>query len=352
MIFPASTRLAVTAVAAASLLTLSACGGNSSSSTSPTATASANPSSQVTGSTSPSESASTTPSASASVKKKEITSLDAVTVTGAFGSAPTVKASYPFVINKTQSKVLVQGSGATVVKGAYITFNYEGINATTGKTFDSSFAKGRTPLSMQNTQLIAGFTSQVVGKKVGDRVLMVITGADGYDYQGGQGGFAVGDTLIFVVDIVGTQLTGPSGTAVTPAAGLPSVGKDAKGFPTLTINTSATPPAKLVVQPLIQGTGAAIKSSDTIVVRYREYDWKSGKLIASDYEGNAESGAMTEILTAWQKGLVGQKVGSRVMIVAPPADAYPNGRATPSVAPGSTLVFVIDLLYAFATPTS
>ena len=51
-------------------------------------------------------------------------------------------------------------------------------------------------------------------------------GKDGYDPMGGnpQAGIEVGDTLIFVVDLVGVQLPGPEGTTVQPKAGPPNGG--------------------------------------------------------------------------------------------------------------------------------
>jgi peptidylprolyl isomerase len=45
------------------------------------------------------------------------------------------------------------------------------------------------------------------------------------------------------------------------------------------------------------------------------------------------------------KGLIGQTVGSRVLLVIPPADGYPDGNATPSVKPGENLVILVDLLF-------
>jgi peptidylprolyl isomerase len=45
------------------------------------------------------------------------------------------------------------------------------------------------------------------------------------------------------------------------------------------------------------------------------------------------------------KGLEGQTVGSRVLLVIPPSDGYPDGNATPSIKPGETLVMVVDLLF-------
>ena len=45
------------------------------------------------------------------------------------------------------------------------------------------------------------------------------------------------------------------------------------------------------------------------------------------------------------KGLTGQTVGSRVLLVIPPTDGYPDGNATPSINPDETLVMVVDLLF-------
>ena len=47
-----------------------------------------------------------------------------------------------------------------------------------------------------------------------------------------------------------------------------------------------------------------------------------------------------------QKGLVGQTVGSRVLLVIPPADGYPDGNDQPKIEKGQTLVMVVDLLLA------
>ncbi len=68
-----------------------------------------------------------------------------------------------------------------------------------------------------------GFSKGLTGQKQGSRVLIAMPGADGYDASGGspQAGIEVGDTLIFVVDIEATTLSGPEGTAVAPKAGLP-----------------------------------------------------------------------------------------------------------------------------------
>jgi peptidylprolyl isomerase len=63
------------------------------------------------------------------------------------------------------------------------------------------------------------------------------------------------------------------------------------------------------------------------------------------YSGEPAVSALSGLLPGMVKGLAGQTVGSRVLLVVPPADGYPDGNATPSVKPGETLVLVVDLLF-------
>jgi peptidylprolyl isomerase len=44
--------------------------------------------------------------------------------------------------------------------------------------------------------------------------------------------------------------------------------------------------------------------------------------------------------------LVGQPVGSQVLLVVPPDKGYPEGSPDGSIKPGDTLVFVVDILDA------
>jgi len=55
----------------------------------------------------------------------------------------------------------------------------------------------------------------------------------------------------------------------------------------------------------------------------------------------------------WDKGLVGQTVGSRILLVVPPADGYGakgsppiGGEGSPPIGAKDTMVFVVDILAA------
>jgi peptidylprolyl isomerase len=332
-------RIAVGLGVASSLLFLVGCGEDE-----PAADA-ASPS-PATASTSASPSPSSS-SASPTPKPKPIkasNNFDKVSVAGAFGEAPKVKVDSPWAIDKTRSKVLQSGKGPVVSEGQGVEVNYYGVNGRTGKKFDESFTTGQA-VAFSLDRVVPGFSKGLVGQRQGSRVVIAMPGEDGYDPMGGnpQAGIEVGDTLIFVVDLVEVQLTGPEGTAVQPKAGLPVV-TEKGGKPEITIPESA-PPTSLEVQPLIKGKGKKVGANDTITFNYVWVRWSDGKVLEETYGGEPASSALSGLLPGMVKGLTDQPVGSRVMLVIPPADGYPDGNATPSVKPGETLVIVVDLLF-------
>lgn len=324
----ATTLLA--AAAAASLILLAGCGGDPDPAASPSPAASA-----ASASPAPSK-----PSVAVS------SSLDAIKVTGADGKKPKVTFKAPFAIDKTRTEVVSGGDGPRIAEGATVTLDYLGINGRTGKAFDDSY--DGDPVTFNLAQTVPGFSKGLVGQRQGSRVLIAMPGSDGYDASGGnqQIGVEVGDTLLFVVDIVAAPLEGPEGKKVDPKPGLPTV-TDKGGVPEVTMPKS-DPPAKLTVQPLIKGAGAEVGPSDTITFDYRWYTW-DGKLLEDSYASGPQQYPVSGLVPGLAKGLTGQTVGSRVMVIVPPADGYPNGNATPKVDPDTTLVFVVDLL--FASPT-
>lgn len=105
------------------------------------------------------------------------------------------------------------------------------------------------------------------------------------------------------------------------------------------------PPTKLIAQPLTEGTGNKVTAKDVIAVHYVAVSWKTGKVI-EDKTSDIDGGLLSSTIPGWQKGLVGKRVGQRVLLVLPPAYNYPQGSNSPPVTAGDTLVYVVDILYA------
>jgi peptidylprolyl isomerase len=334
-------QVAVVLALGASLTLLGACGkdnASGSATAAPTAAAS-------------SASPSTSASPSATPKAKPVVAsdnFDRVLVTGAYGKSPKVTVKAPWAIDKTRTKVLQPSNGPVIAEGSTVEVDYYGVNGRTGKKFDDSFSRG-APVAFPLAQVVPGFSKGLVGQHKGSRVLIAMPGKDGYDAAGGSPdiGINVGDTLIFVVDITDVPLTGPKGSAVPPKAGLPTV-IDKNGTPEITV-PKTDPPTDLQVQPLIKGTGKKVGANDTITFNYRWVRWSDGKLLEQSYGGKPANAPLSGLLPGLVKGLTGQPVGSRVLLVIPPAEGYPDGNATPSVGPNETLVMVVDLLFTTAS---
>jgi peptidylprolyl isomerase len=266
----------------------------------------------------------------------------------AFGDPAAVTVPAPWAIDKSRNKVLSYGNGATVPSGGLVKLDYVGVNGRTGAVFDSSFVAG-SPVTFNLSQVVAGFSKGLAGQRVGSRVLLAMPGSDGYDGSDMTSiGIEEGDSLVFVVDIIEAPLSAPAGEQVAAAAGLPVVGGET-GKPTLSLPAGAVFPTALTVQPVVQGAGEAVTAASQVQVNYTEYAWSPDgnfRFIRQTYGNSAVAGALSGTIAAWQEGLVGVTQGSRVILVAPPDLAYPEGAAKIGVAKGDASVFVVDVLFA------
>lgn len=331
------------ALLAAALLTLSACGSD-------------DPGAEVTANPVPGTPASTTaPDATASPAPEAITpanNLDAITVEGEAGQQPTIKVPAPWAIDETRNRVLIPGNGATVRENSTVEVHYVGVNGRTGTVFDNSWSRGE-PIAFPLDQVVPGFRKGLANQQVGSRVLLAMPGSDGYDAAGGspQAGIEVGDTLVFVVDIISTPLASAEGDPVQPRGGLPTVVFEGNK-PKVTIPADTPAPTELVVQPLIKGRGKPVQPTDTITAAYQTVLWSDGSVIEDTYGQEPETGPLDSLVPAWREGLKDQPVGSRVMIIAPPDKAYPDdpSATSPNPARGQTVVYIVDVLYSTATP--
>jgi peptidylprolyl isomerase len=111
---------------------------------------------------------------------------------------------------------------------------------------------------------------------------------------------------------------------------------------------------KLTVRTLIQGTGATYTKADALAANFVLYFWDgtSSSQKASTF-GSSPTLIPSSTLPGLETALVGQKVGSRVLAVIPPAQGYgTSGNSQLGVTGTTTLVFVIDLLKEYSNTAS
>jgi peptidylprolyl isomerase len=99
--------------------------------------------------------------------------------------------------------------------------------------------------------------------------------------------------------------------------------------------------AKTVVTTLVKGTGATVKAGQTITVNYVLVKYADGAPIESSWDGGQPFSTPIgagKLIKGWDQTIPGQKVGSRLQLDIPAAEAY-------GADPGD-LRFVVDILAA------
>ena len=100
----------------------------------------------------------------------------------------------------------IVGEGTEAVAGSTVLAHYVGVAHSTGEEFDASWNR-RAPFSFRlgGGQVIGGWDQGVAGMKVGGRRKLTIPPHLGYGDRGAGGVIKPGETLIFVVDLLGVQ---------------------------------------------------------------------------------------------------------------------------------------------------
>ena len=277
-----------------------------------------------------------------------------VTVTGPFGKAPKVKIPAVPGSGPLYIKTVIKGTGTKLTKaqsliGDFALYDWRGKNH---KLIGSSYSTGLPTLF--SGPLLPGLEKALIGQKLGSRVLAVLPPADAFGPHGNPViGVGPTDTVVFVVDMLTSvgNTAGPSGKWLSNGGGaLPTVtaGRPGKG-PRITIPKRAAPKT-LRIRTLIKGRGPKVTKGEFIVVQYAGVVWRTKKTFDSTWSRRQPFGAaigVGQVIKGWDKGLVGQTVGSRVLLVIPPADGYgPVGVPSAGIKGTDTIVFAVDILAA------
>jgi peptidylprolyl isomerase len=97
-----------------------------------------------------------------------------------------------------------EGDGPEAQSGNDVEVHYVGVAWSTRKQFDASWDRGDTfVFGLGRGQVIKGWDEGVVGMKVGGRRRITIPPNKGYGAAGAGGVIKGGETLVFVVDLLG-----------------------------------------------------------------------------------------------------------------------------------------------------
>ena len=106
-------------------------------------------------------------------------------------------------------------------------------------------------------------------------------------------------------------------------------------------------PTDLEVTDLVEGNGPEAASGQTVQVHYVGVSHSTGEEFDASYNrGEPLSFRLGtgQVISGWDQGVQGMKVGGRRRLVIPPHLAYGDRGAGGVIKPGETLIFVVDLV--------
>ena len=287
-----------------------------------------------------------------------VASGSAPAVSGVFDTLPVIALPNTKPPATTQVTIVTRGSGAALVTGDLAVVDDYGRTWASAAAFENTFDTSTPPdtLPVGTGQLsMTGLDKALVGVPIGSRVLVVIPPNEGFGQVASlPTDVKKTDTAVLVFDVIAAYApdAGPSGLTVSSGGGtLPTVtSSDLHSEPVIAMPKTAAP-TTMSVTTLVQGSGPAVAKGQELVVQYVGQIWASGKQFDSSWSRKLPSAFPVgegQLISAWDTGLVGVHVGSRVMIVAPPADAYGSaGQPSAGISGTDTLVFVVDVLGAY-----
>ena len=187
-------------------------------------------------------------------------------------------------------------------------------------------------------------------------VAILALGACGSNSEPSASPSASGTQMTSVPSVVPTPEPTPAATSAEPAPGFDPSAPVVLGAatvtgelgqePTVQVDTSADPAVELGVSDILAGTGAAVQTGDVVTAHYVGYGASSGQMFDGSWlRGEPATFPLDRVIAGWQLGLVGMQEGGRRLLVIPADMGY--GQSPPEgsgIAPGETLIFVVDLV--------
>ncbi|OMH33013.1 FKBP-type peptidyl-prolyl cis-trans isomerase [Tersicoccus sp. Bi-70] len=106
-------------------------------------------------------------------------------------------------------------------------------------------------------------------------------------------------------------------------------------------------PADLVIEDLIPGDGAEATPGSTVSAHYVGVAFSTGEEFDSSWNRGAPLDfrlGVGQVIAGWDEGIAGMKVGGRRRLEIPANKAYGDRGAGGAIAPGESLIFVVDLV--------
>jgi peptidylprolyl isomerase len=280
-----------------------------------------------------------------------------VKATGHFGKDPRASFPTPIVVKKSDEvTVLKAGRGLVATTGSQVDLDATIYDARSGQAILSTAYNGSLRavagkgLPGQVSLGKSSLATALVCAQTGSRIALTTNGKR----LNAASGLSASASLVAVIDVVHVYPGKADGLNQLPQDGMPTVITAVDGQPGIVLQELDKP--KTARSEVVKaGGGAVLKKGQTAVLHYTAWTWP---------DSNGDKPAVIDSLDTWSSGIaedvalttsdgvlppkaidaiVGQKVGSQLLVVLPPKDGY--GKNPPAGATADdTVIFVIDVL--------
>ena len=267
-----------------------------------------------------------------------------------------VTASFPTPLKTTgrEFSVVVPGEGRPAQVGGAIDFHISAFLGSTGEFIYASSYQPRNPGRIIIDRESDNFlVAALECAKPGSTFVATTTIEDFFGPISENDLVTNDSTVVVVFSVYNTYPSKAEGSPRLPQAGMPTVVLSPEGVHGVSF-PNAPAPTELRVSVLKQGAGPAVKDGDFVTVHVTGLTWNLRQLFLSSFDnGSPVSVVVTDrtkapdgegVIPGLALALVGQTVGSQVLVSVPPALGYPEGRAPFGVPDNATLVYIFDIL--------
>jgi peptidylprolyl isomerase len=275
--------------------------------------------------------------------------LDTVKIEGDVGSSPKVTFSEKVAVKKVETKTLVTGDGPKLEEGDQVLAHlWIGNGFSQQKALDTYEEKKPELISLDD-QVGPVFRDAIEGLTVGSRVAVAAPAKDAFG-EGGNPALGIGnqDSVVIVLDLVSGVLDAPQGTEKDVPSWTPVIVEKKDVPDSFDFSKAPEPASRLRIAPLIQGDGATVEKGQTIVVNYFGEVYGGESAFDSSFargEPTSFQIGTGAVIKGWDQALVGETVGSRIIVAIPPELGYgKEGNEGAGIKGTDTLFFVVDIL--------
>jgi hypothetical protein len=290
------------------------------------------------------------------------TAVKSISAHGVFGADPKAHVPTPVVAKTVQVSTLKAGKGLLLGKNdiadVSLTLYTGSDGASQGTTGYTRATEVQLAVGDSSTALPTVFAKALTCERVGSRVATVLTAAQFY---GSAKKATAADhdpktVLVAITDIKGGYRGRAVGTLQPLQSGFPSVVTAPDGTPGLTLDLQEPP--KTAQHELVRGgSGAKVVAGQKVLLQVQAVAWTDpapNTTFDTTWTTHAPRYYTLTALTKNAGGqfldassvnaLVGQRIGSQVLVVVPPKDGYPADKAPTGYPTDGTLIFVYDIL--------